>query len=359
MQQQKIPIPRAQLWKEFRVRALPVLVFLITSAMVFQLWGERVTSANMPGVVVGAAAEIRSPASGYLTQVKVDRFQQVSAGEVIGQVVTTDPRLLEARLAVVLAEVELLRLGVGTPADHQRALLDYDALEMDLIRQRIALASAELRRQQAEREMQRMEELRERGLVPEADYERARSELDILVLEIEQQKEMIAEMRSRLESLGGRNANSAASSIAAAIRQQEQELRLIEAESMPVELVAPIDGMVTRVFRFNGERVSAEEPVLVLRSPRADYIVGYLPQPLRMQPEVGMPVAIRSKARVRQEFSGEVVDVGAQVEDMTEVELLTSPPTTRTGLPVKVALGADSPELRPGEVVQLTLRPRR
>jgi multidrug resistance efflux pump len=356
-EQQKIPIPRSQHWKEFRLRALPGVVFLLTGAVVFQLWSERVTHSNMTGVVVGLAAEIRSPASGYLTQLEVSRFQQVRAGDVIGTVITTDPRLLEARLAVVLAEVELLRHGVGPAATHQRVVLDQDALEMDLMRQRIALSSAELRRQQAEREVQRMQVLHERGLVAEAEYERAQAELGILDGEVRQKTAMIGEMRGRLDRMGnGRAETETAGPIAAAIRRQQEELRLIEAEAMPVTLTAPFDGMVTRILRSNLERVGTDEPILVLRSPRPEYIVAYLPEPLRMNPQVGMPVTIRARANVRREFSGEVVAVGVQIEDMEEVALHASLPTGRAGLPVMVALGDDPPPVRPGEVVQLTLR---
>jgi multidrug resistance efflux pump len=352
----RIPIPGAQRWKEFRLRVLPLLVFLLTSAVVFQLWSERVAQQNVNGVVVGRSTEIRSPAAGYLTQLGVDRFEHVLAGDVLGQVVTTDPRLLEARLAVVLAEVELLRLGAGAAAGHQRTLLNQQSLEMDLMRQRIELTTVGLRRQQAERELQRIAELHGRGFVTDAEHERARSDLEILVLDFEQRAELIDEMRGRLGGTGGRAGEAgAAGPIAAEIRRQAEELRLIETEAMPAGLVAPIEGMVSRVFRSNGERVGAGEPVLLVQSTRAEYIVGYLPQPLRSQPEVGMPVVIRSSAYPRREFRGRIVGVGAQMESMEEVELVASPVAVRTGLPIKVALAEDTPALRAGELVQLAL----
>lgn len=369
--EQKIPIPRAQRWKEFRLRVMPVLVFLAVFAVVVHLWRERVVRANMTGVVVGLAAEVRSPAPGYLVGIETDRFRFVSAGEVIGEVITTDPRLLEARLGVVLAEVDLLRSGGGDAASQQRAMLDREALQIDLMRSRAELASAELARQQAERELERTRALFERDLVPEQLYEQARANLAILVAQVEKTTELVDQMRDRLETMpqGGAAATGA---LAAAIRLQENALRLIEAESFPAPLVAPFDGMVGRVFRSNGDRVSAEEPILMLRSPHPRYIVGYLPQPVRVQPVVGMPVVIRSPSRGNVEFTGQVVSVGVQIESMDEVELLNAPASSRvmrtsdgtptlvpTGLPVQVAMGEGSPSLRPGEIVQLTLLPRR
>jgi multidrug resistance efflux pump len=349
----KIPIPRAQIWRQLRVRFLPGVVFAAAALVVFQLWSQRVDSANMSGVVVGVQAEIRSPGAGYLTQLAIERFGFVSAGDTVGTIVTTDPDVLSARLAVVLAEVEMIRLGLGTDG-HQRNLLNREALEMDLIEQRIALAATDLKRQRAEREYRRARELRDRGLIPEDEFELAESELELLTLEVQQSGELIETMRARMQNLRIDEATSdAASPISAAIRLQDEKLRLIEAETRPMELVAPIDGMVARMLRSNGERVGADEPLAVIHSPRPEYVVGYLPQPFRLEPKVGMLVTVRSNSYRGQEFTGHVMQLGVHVEEMHEVQMIPRPAMEK-GLPIKIALNGAAP-LRPGEIVNVTL----
>lgn len=357
-QHSKIPIPFAQRWKEFRIKILPGLIFLSVSLVVFNLWNHRVTSANMTGIVIGVQAEIRSAQGGYLTQIQASRFQNVSAGDPIAEVVTTDPKILEARLAVVLAEVEMIRLGMGPVENRQRNLLNLEGMQMDMMKQRIDLASAGLYRQRAEREFERVSSLYNNNLISEDEYEKAKSELDIITLEIEQKTEMLETMHLRIENLNMEELEENiphGNPVQAAIRLQEERLRLIEAELMPITLYAPIDGMISRVFRSGGEQIEGGETIMMIQSPNPDYIVGYLPHPVRMEPEVGMPVTVRSQSNSKMEFEAFVTNVGVQVEDMSEVQRMPVQ-MAQAGLSVKISL-ADEVYLRPGEIVDLTLKP--
>ena len=352
---QKIPIPLSQRFKEFRIRLLPFFVFLVISLIVFNLWNHRISSANMSGKVIGVQAELRTPQGGYLTQLRTERFQNVRAGEVIAEVVTTDPKILEANLAVVLAEVEMIRLGLGPLDNQQRNMLNMEGMQMDLMKLRIELASSMIYQQRAEREYQRVNELYSGELVPEERYDRVKSERDVINMEIEQKTEMLETMQQRIRNLDRNSDSLTESPVAAAIKVQEERLRLIEAELQPITLIAPIDGMVSRVFRNGGEQVIDGEMILTIHSPTPDFIIGYLPTPLRMEPEIGMPVIVRSQNSDRQEYDGQVMEIGVQVEDMAEVLNMQSQ-MIHTGLPIKISL-ADDAKLRPGEIVDLTLRP--
>jgi multidrug resistance efflux pump len=141
--------------------------------------------------------------------------------------------------------------------------------------------------------------------------------------------------------------------VAAAIRLHEEELRLIEAETMPVELRAPISGMIGEVFRENGEAIVDGEPILTIRSDRPEYVVGYMPHPLRMDPGEGMPVLIRSQGNRQRQYNGRIVQVGAQLEDMTEAQVLVTN-LIRMALPIQIAVD-DGFSLRPGEIVNVTI----
>lgn len=312
--------------------------------------------ANMTGVVMGASAELRSPAAGLLTDLQVDRFESVEAGDTIGRIITTDPLLLDARLGVILADMELLSVGGGDAASHQRTLVDEEGLAVEVAQQEIELAAAELRYEQAQREVQRLRELQSRGLVAAELVERASSEASVLAAEIAHKSELVQQLRRRTGSLRmSRDRLGATDPATAAVRRQREELRLIAAEGRPAPLIAPIGGMVAQLFRVSGERVGSEEPVLTLRSSVPQYIVGYLPQPIRIQPEIGMAVTIRSRRHARQEFRGTLVEVGSQIVQMLEVDSLAALPAGRTGLPLKIAFTGETPPLMPGELVQLTL----
>lgn len=372
----KIPIPPARLWRELRVRALPVVVFLVTAGVVARLWSERAQRAYMTGVVVGAQAEVRTPVAGILTDLRRRRFEHVEAGEVLAQVVTTDLALLEARLAVVRARMAMVERGMGPMEDLQRNLMNRLSLEADVVRERIALSAAAINRDRLEREYERAARLYEEQVITEEELDRIRAELEIAQLEVAEGTALLAELERRLEEFReqfelrrgvdgppsqGRTLQRSSPGgsvsdgpVAAALRLHEEELRLIEAEATPVQLTAPISGMISEVFHEDGAALTAGEPILVIRSEQPEYVVGYLPHPLRLEPRKGMEVVVRTQGSRPRQYEGRIIRVGAQLEDMSAAQHLVTN-FIRMALPVQIAVAGDV-SLRPGEIVNVMIK---
>lgn len=349
-----IPTPWRHRWRELRVRAVPLVVFVFTGVIVAQLWTGRLSRANFQGIVVSAHAEVGSPEGGVVSGLVVEPFDEVRAGTVLGQVVTTAPDVLAARLNVVLAELEMVRQGLGPVDNLRRDHLDRSTLEMKLMNDRIALASARIEQQRIERDYERIAALHADNVATEAEYDRARTERDQLALEIAEREELIESIRTELERMDVRQGSGDGEApLRSAMRLQEERLKLIEAELTPIELRAPIDGRVGQVLRLNGEAVASGEPIVVVRATRPDYIIGYLPHPLRLTPAPGMRVTVRSRAVDQTEVEGQILEVGAQFEEMEPLQGRLGEFLQR-GLPVKVSLPPES-TLRPGEIVEMTL----
>src|SRR6476469_9901718 len=106
-----IPTPPSQQWREFRVRVAPLLVFAASVVAITFIWRDNVAAPNLLGEVEAIRSNVSSPKAGKLSQLNVTRLQRVKAGEVIAQVITTDPQILQSSLAVIQAEIHLLRLN--------------------------------------------------------------------------------------------------------------------------------------------------------------------------------------------------------------------------------------------------------
>jgi multidrug resistance efflux pump len=355
MHYRKVPTPPSQVWKELRIKALPVAVFVATLLVVVKLWSERAATTNLTGVVVGARAEVRSPQPGVLANLELRRFQRVNAGDTIALVIPKEMRALEARLAVVMADMELVRRGMGPMDNLQRNLMNRASLEADVVKQRIALAASAITKQRLEREYERARQLYAEKFITEEEHDRIKAQLEIVNVEIEAGGRLLEELLGRLDEVRRQfdAERRSDSPVAAAIRRHEQELRLLEAESAPLPLVAPIAGMVSDLLRENGETIVAGETILTIRSERPDYVVGYVPHPLRIEPREGMPVIIRSQGNRERQYRGRIITVGVQLEDMTEAQNL-SPKYIRMALPVQIEV-EDGFSLHPGEIVNVTI----
>jgi hypothetical protein len=175
-----------------------------------------------------------------------------------------------------------------------------------------------------------------------------------------------SELVSRLEP-GIRNFSAGGSmelkspelGLAAAIKLQEEKLRLTEAQLQPVGLVAPIDGVVTLVLRRPGEMVAAGEPIFQISAAKTERVIGFLRQPLPKLPSPGMTVEVRTRTFERRIARTIVTDVGQQLEPIPvtllgAMRLPLGDAPAELGLRIHVAPPAGF-VIRPGEHVDLIL----
>jgi HlyD family secretion protein len=289
----------------------------------------------------------------------VNRFQKVRANDPVGQVLVTDPKILAASLAVIQADIEMLRVTMRPVAARQRTAMDYSQLRLDWMRQRAQLATAKVNLQLAETDFHRTEELFKDRIVAERVYEQAKAAQERLQSEVNELTRLVEEQRLNFDQLQLTNAMDLAQvtddPLRAAIAAQESKLRLTEAELSPITLRAPVDGMVNMIFHHAGEAVTAGEPIVAIAPLNAARIVGYLRPPILREPKVGARVQVRTRGPARQAGSAEIVEVGSQFEAIAPA--LQGPlkmAAQELGLPIGISLPPNL-SVRPGELVDLTL----
>src|SRR3989440_292397 len=359
-----IPTPPAQRWREFRFRAFPILAFFGVLLVLTTMWRQYVTPPTMVGQVEPITAYVTSPKPGTLAQLNLARMQRVKSGDPVAQVIITDPKVLTSSLAVIQAEIQLLRVNLQPVIDQQRYAINYDRLRLDWLSQRVDLATARVKLQLAENDLRRASELFKDKIVSEKVFDQMKTARDKFQAEVEERTKLVAELEQNLQSakLHEDTAGSASKPpspqdvLQASIAVQEEKLRLTEAELSPLTLRAPMDGVVSVINHRSGEAIAVGEPVVTLSALSAVRIVGYLRQPIVVEPAVGMSVEVRARSLKRAIGRGKIEQVGTQLEPIDPA--LLPPSSFRTpvlGLPVVVSL---PPELKllPGELVDLAIR---
>lgn len=93
-----IPTPPAQRFREFRIQVLPMVTFCAIVAGIVLMWSRYVGPSNVVGAVESLHANVSSTVAGTLQELKVERFQMVTNGQVIGQIGTVSPAFLQASI---------------------------------------------------------------------------------------------------------------------------------------------------------------------------------------------------------------------------------------------------------------------
>lgn len=351
-----IPSPPAHLWRQFRVKALPLVTFVGVLGLTVWLWTLNQTNPLVMGTAQGFEAAVSSPTTGTLTELRVSRYQEVKQGDIIAVLHVTNPQVASNTLAVLRAEMEVARTeGSYDLGDRVR----YAQFQLDWMIERADVVALKQQLIFAEAEHRRLEQLRKKEIVDQSIYDIARRDL-------EQAKESLAVKTAAVESAGatlnqldpqrGVEDNPA---VRASLDLLAAELRLLESEQQPVVLTSPIDGRVSKVSKLEGTTVLDGEPIVTVASPDVDYILGYIGQPIQVEPTLGMDVEVRSRGLNRAVAHARVTEVGPRIE------LFNAPLRVRgmgnaqqRGLPILVSIPPDM-KLRPGELVDLRLLPAR
>ncbi len=329
-----VPIPSGEKWHAIRMRVLPLIIFGCTMVFIIHLWRDTLMPPTFTGQVEMIESRVASAEAGTLAQLNVTRFQTVEKG-------------------MPLAVVEAI----------DRRVLDYDVrlqrLRAEWLDQKVSLATAQSNLQFADIELGRGLELFKRKVISPQELDAFQKKKQALATDIAEKKKLVADLGRQIDGLQSVTTLTENSANARPLsKEPEVKAPPIESELGRKVLTAPITGMVSMIFHRAGESITAGDPILTIAAPSAVHVIGYMREPIGVQPEVGMDVRIRSRDPQRSLALGKVTRVGVALEPILPV--LQNPMISRTmpeiGLPVEVTL-PPGVQLRPGGVVDLTLLP--
>jgi multidrug resistance efflux pump len=351
-----IPVPPALRWREFRVRFLPVLLFMLALGGVAFIWERNVSAPMFVGAVEGRSAHVASPYAAKILKLNVDRFQTVTKGTPLAVLEPTDPRIA---LSVVQSELDILRAKLDPYLTRQRTATDYEQLRMDWLAQRVDLATARANLQGARDELRRQEALHGQKLVSDDLYELAVTAEAALAAEVSERSNLVQTTEMNLQRLdvtvSSQQTNDFADQFTVTLQAEEQKLKAAAVGAEPITLVAPMDGEVSSIYHQAGENIPEGDPILTITGMEPERIVAYLRQPVPFEPKVGEQVEVRTRTFQRQTSLARINNVGAQFEMITNVLAVARPSGTYDfGLPVEITLPPGL-KVRPGEVVDLSV----
>jgi len=356
-----IPVPARERWFDFRARLLPALVFAGAAACAALLWMHEAGAPALIGQAEPIVSDVSCHKTGVLTELCVNRFQRVKIGDRIGQVIIVDPPVFSNSLAVIRAEIDMLRATMAPITARQRTAMEYDKYRLNWLEQRVQLVNAQAELAYAEGEYRRMEALfnEKPPIVSERQFDLAREQRDRRRDQVGELTKLVAECETQFRELQLTNsmdlARVTADPLAAAIAVQDCKLRLTESELIPVIVKAPMDGVVTMIYHRVGEAVTPGLPIVALATLEPARIVGYLRPPILREPKPGMKVSVRTRGLRRQRGTATILDVGTQLEIVPAA--LLGPVNFANivqGLPLNISMPPNL-KVRAGEVVDITL----
>ncbi len=311
------PTPRRQRhaqWRHLR-NHWPTLVWFVAALISVYLCFGTSQLGSMTGVVETMIEPVAPLDTARLISIEVQPGQHVVAGQILARM---DTSLLDARLAT--EDARLLE-AEGTMAGYQQSMLQLIRRFDDAIQGSVAtLAESEQShgRERAElrelkKELTRLEGLRERQLVGEAQLSALRPQIagreeflagyasikEIHLLRLHDAQQGKAQL---FETLGLDDSQDVTVRLAqkmedhTKVLQSSHDRRMLQKENYTLR--AAHDGIVSRIYGRPGDVIRAGEQIMRLVSDRSEFIQGFLPE------EYVSVLHIGQKARVIRQTGG-------------------------------------------------------
>jgi len=352
-----IPTPPEQHWREFRIRLLPAFVFALVLASLFLTWSNFVQPVSIVGQVETNSVAIITTVPGLLTDLALNRFDEVTNGQILGQIEVFEPEQIKAEIAALIsadnlakAKSELMEWG-----KQDNAIATRQALFNEKMLLRVAMVDY----QQASNVVAIDEKLRSTtngvpSAISETIYLAHVAQRDALKSQVAGRIDLVDAYIKEMEQILPLQTNVFANleiAVKADIAFQTNQLMQLQ---KPIILRAPMSGRIIAVNHHSGERVAAGTTILAIASSRADKILGFVRQPINFRPKVGDTVSVRTRTTRRKACDAQVSRVGLQLEPVNPMLLPVIKPAPELGLPIALTLPPEL-DLLPGELVDIKL----
>ena len=345
-----IPTPASQRWREFRIQVLPFVVFLTVLTGIIFLWKSYVQPTGVIGYADTNLVNVTSLQDGLISQLLVERFQDVTNGQVIAVVVNTDPELIKAQIESAQADIKLL--AARTAVDAQRADQSFRQFRNELFSQQVQQATDSVNWILASNVLARTEVLFKEGTETQAAVDAALAKRDSYAAALDERGKQMQDLKKSIAQMADANKGADNASFAEAIEKKGRELEFM---LRPTPLTAPISGMVSMVHHVAGERILRGAPVVSVSDPETRRIIAYIRQPVTRVPTTNDFVMITSRSQPRQTARAPIIRVGAQMEPISPALLASDAKRMEVGLPLSAAV-PEGLRLVPGEYVNLFIQ---
>lgn len=347
-----IPTPASQRWREFRIQFLPLVVFAVVLVGIVYLWRGYVQPIGVIGFADTNVVEVTTLQDGLISELLVDRFQNVKAGQPIAVVVNTDPELVKAQIESAQADIKMMQ--ARTKVDIDRTAQGFQQFRQDYYKRRIDQATDQVNWILASNKFFRAETLYKQGSGPLSDVDSARAERDAYAASIDERGRQIDDLAKSLGVLEAERKSESTDSINPFIDGVERKAKELELMLKPTTLKAPISGMISLVYHVAGERVRRGTPVVSITDPETKRIIGYVRQPVTDVPTTNDYVRVVRSSQPKQSGRGQIIHVGAALEPINPALLSAETKRMEVGLPIVVSVPTGL-QLLPGEYVSLTI----
>jgi multidrug resistance efflux pump len=333
--------------------AAPVAVALAVAGFLFLRHGRLGAGPRALAYAESVHHQIGATVNGRIKEVRVHVGQRVKAGETL--VLLEDRAVLAARDRAN-AQLEKLR------ADVTAATLDEDTRvsrsEIWTLKTRADEGSDRAELDEVTRQMDRLNGLLERQLIPASEVEATRQKLSTLAARVKAYDQAIGRGQAGLDTRYSGHAKALAARLEPyrqAVVVQEAAVKQLELALDELTVRAASDGVVSSLLHQTGDVVQPGVPLVVVVTSRPRTIIAIVSEATAAKVSLGTVAEIRRDTMIWSPMiEGRVVELAPEVEEIPP-RARPSPTVPAWGRRATIELGP-GPDVLPGEGFNVVFR---
>ena len=338
-----------------RVAVVVILVLAIAAILTilyawrlppFTGWSERTDNAYVRGRVTIISPQV----SGYVTQVPVQDFAEVKAGQVLA---TIDDRIYRARVEQAEANVAAQQAALANSSQAQRSR------EVAIESQNAGIANAQAQLVKAQADMRRARTLVADGSISAREFDQTRAALLAAQAAVRQ-----AQASRSIGTQDVRTVIVGRAGLEASVESAKAQLRLAQIDLDNTIIRAPADGQLSEIGVREGAYVTAGTQLLSI-VPHNVWVIANYKETQTRDMRVGQPVGVRVDALGGARLNGRIESLSPAAGS----EFAVLKPDNATGnfvkvaqrIAVRIAIDRGQPmaaRLRPGMSVEVSIDTR-
>lgn len=307
--------------------------FLAISTIILFLTGCSGSSdqnkIEASGTIETTEVTLSSKVSGEIKVLNADEGNEVKSGDTL---LVVDHSLLDIQLEQALAARDM--------SEAQYALMKSGARREDITQASEALRQAQINRQQASLDRDRMEKLYASKSVTKKQYDDAVSRYDITQAQYNAAQENLSKMKNlaRPEELRQANAN---------VKRSDAGVKLLQKNISDCYVVSPVNGIIVKKYIERGESVMPSASLLKISDLSVVDLVIYVSEEELGKVKLGQKAQVSVDSYKDKVFTGKVIYISPEAE-FTPKNIQTKDERTKLVFAVKIQVHNPEFKLKAG-----------
>lgn len=372
-----IRMPLARRFRLWRLRMLPLTVWLLAAFVVLVLLGRQYEmTGQIEGVVDVYEVGVAPLNDGIVRGITVDLFEEVDEEQVLAlmddtlirsELLTAEVSLQQLRSELENARTDERIFGVDQETERRRFLVDLESARLEYLdrvveqeRDKVDLARLEIQLQQEREQV-------EHGILDPYTLEQTELAVESLRTQIREHEKVLEESRRHVNSIEARldeyseeetqvAFTPALESLSQSIRLQESLVNQLSEKLEHLVLRSPIQGNVAGIDFHPGATVLAGTPIVRVADPSGARVVAFVGEDRPMNLEVGEQVELFARSNPEDITVARILNVSPRMEEYPQ-QLIQDMASIPWGRPVLV--GEFPPDkFTPGQSVVIRPQPK-